>query len=918
MPSVREEITKTLLRLSRRVQSRHGLAQMSATNLKPPPAIRDSADFGTYRILHKIGSGGMGHVYLATDTRLGRKVALKFLSPTLVAEPEMLRRLQAEARTASALNHPNILTIYEIGERDGQPFIASEFVEGQTLRTALNKKAVNVQTGIDIGCQVLSALAAAHQAGIIHRDLKPGNVMIRPDGYVKVIDFGLAKRTREFATDESGLEQSMTRPGTVVGTVFYMSPEQACGGQIDHRTDIWSLGIILFELLAHRRPFEGDSDNRVIVNICSKPLPPIENSEALPPGLQPVIEKALQKDPADRYTNAREMLDDLSAVGLVPPSRTIRTAFVSSKPKQRWMLPVVGVAVVLLALAGWFVYRYVNRGPDWFQIARVRQLTFNGHVISAAISPDGKYLAYVAGDPDGLQTVFLMQVNGASETVKIPPRNTQYLGLTFAPDDQLFLVAENRDDLIGRLYEVPVVGTVQQLRPLITDIDGPVAFSPSGDQMAFVRNIPSSGPRHDRKLAQIFVVSRTDPTPKNPLFSTTEFAVSRYLSWSPVGDRLAAIFFRYADTGSSPAFLEIIDMKGAETRRDLPAWQLVGRTFWDFNGASIFTTAADHREAAIHPQVRQIDVKRNAIQNLTREIAGYQGLSATADRSLLAITKIESKASLWISAKSNFLDGRESWAEAEWKPTLSWANDTELIVGSMRGGYPNLWRFDSSDQTRSELTHEDFAEQEAVAVPASESVIFVSQRSRESKIWRFDPGDNRYRQLTFGPNADASPTVTPDGKWVYYWSISSSTPFIFRVPATGGPTMQVTNFPAEWPQISPDGKSVLCWMQDARSSRWGVGVFPVNDPSAARIIPDVSLPVVWSPRSSALTAAITDQRNVSNLWDISLDGRRRRRLTAFNDKVISKFAWSPDHKQLACLRSQSASDVILFSRNSVR
>jgi Tol biopolymer transport system component len=402
------------------------------------------------------------------------------------------------------------------------------------------------------------------------------------------------------------------------------------------------------------------------------------------------------------------------------------------------------------------------------------------------------------------------------------------------------------------------------------------------------------------------------------LFSTLEFGLSRYISWSPAGDRIAAILFRYAGNERSAAILDTLDLRGRENRRDLPTWQVVGRTLWDTNGRSIFTTAADNREAAIQAQVRQIDLGTNKIQNLTREIAGYQGLSATADRSRFAVTKMESKASIWISARSDFLNGAESSAEVEYKPTLSWLNSDQLVIGSLRNGYPNLWRFDSSDQSRTELTHEDFAEQEAVAVPGSESLIFVSQRSKESKIWRFDPNDNRYQQLTFGPNADYSPAVTPDGRWVYYWSTSSATPFIFRTSTTGGVAEQITKFPAQWPQVSPDGKSILCWMQDPRSSKWGVGVFPARNPPAAKIIPNVGLPVAWSAGNSTITAAITDQHNVSNLWEISLDGRRRRRLTGFNEKIILKFAWSPSGKRIACLRAQSASDVVLFSRNTVR
>ena len=913
MASVREEITKTLLRLSRLAQPRPG-TEPSLPEFRKPPVIRPGTEFGSYKIVKRLGAGGMGHVYLATDSRLGRNVALKFLSPDLIADTGMLRRLKAEARTASALNHPNILTIYEIGEREGEHLIASEYVDGQTLRSALNQKAVNAQTAIDIMCQVLSALTAAHAAGIVHRDLKPGNIMIRSDGYVKVIDFGLAKRTRQSAGDEVEWENSLTRPGAVVGTVFYMSPEQACGDKIDHRTDIWSLGVILFEIFTHRRPFEGSSEYRVIADICNKPVPQIPNLEKLPSGLLPVIERALQKDPDDRYQSARDMLNDLSTVGLGSPSGTAtRTAVLRPASRSRVLLPIIAAVSVLILITAWLAFRTFHRGPDWFQIEKLRQLTFNGRVLSAAISPDGKYLAYVAGDSSGLQTVFLMQVKGATEEVKIPARNTKYLGLTFAPDDQLFAVAKNRDDLMGRLYEVPVVGDARP-RPIITDIDGPVTFSPTGDKMAFVRNTPGSGPASNRTLGAIFVVDRANPVPGKALLSTAEFGISRFLSWSQDGRRIASILLDYSGSQSGRRLLDILDLSGHETRRDYPAWPLVGNLAWDSDGKSIITTAANRREASIQAQLRQADIQTGEIHDLTREIAGYSSASLTSDGKQLVAVKSTAKASLWISDSRSYSSGFSSWAEPDRYPNLSWWGLNQLVVGSLRGGYPNLWLFNIQEQTRTGLTLEDSAEQDAAAIPGTQSVVFTSEQSGQTKLWKFNAESNRYSQLTFGPNRDDSPSVSLDGKWIAYTSWSSTTPHLNRIPADGGHPERIGSFSATMPAYSPDSQSLACLLQDPKSLRWDVALFRLDNPQQIRHIPNAAAPVVWSPGGEALSTVRTDQQGTSNIWNIPLNGDVPRKITSFEDQAISKFAWSPDGDRLACLRSSSASDAVLFAR----
>src|SRR5438477_7250070 len=295
--------------------------ELPAFEVAPELLINDRASalvgkvIGRYRIESLIGIGGMGEVYLARDERLGRKVALKLLPEHLTADETQLSRFKTEARAASALNHPNILTVYEIGAEGNRQFIATEFIEGKTLRASLACGRINLRAALEIAVQVASALAAAHEAGVVHRDIKPENIMLRPDGYAKVLDFGIAKLTERLASDldEVGTTAVLqTRPGLVLGTAHYMSPEQARGQKVDARSDIWSLGVVIYEMVGGSPPFRGETPSDCIASILkTEPSPLSGVLPEVPLKLESIVQKALRKNRDERYPTIKEMLVDL-------------------------------------------------------------------------------------------------------------------------------------------------------------------------------------------------------------------------------------------------------------------------------------------------------------------------------------------------------------------------------------------------------------------------------------------------------------------------------------------------------------------------------------------------------------------------------------------------------------------------------
>src|SRR6266481_2713995 len=339
--------------------------EVPAFKVAPELATNDSADalvgklLGHYRIESLIGIGGMGEVYLARDERLGRKAALKLLPDNLTIDEAQLSRFKNEARTASALNHPNILTVYEIGAEGNVEFIATEFIEGITLRASLASGRINPHRALEIAVQAASALSAAHDAGIVHRDIKPENIMLRPDGYVKVLDFGIAKLTEQKrASDEPRVETTallQTRPGLVLGTANYMSPEQARGQKVDARSDIWSLGVVLYEMLAGSPPFHGETPSDCIAAILTAEPPPLSGvSRDVPAELESILQKALRKNSDERFQTIKEMLAELRILkGKLEAKSSLadtkaHAEFIVGKIKRHKRSVLVTLAAVLL------------------------------------------------------------------------------------------------------------------------------------------------------------------------------------------------------------------------------------------------------------------------------------------------------------------------------------------------------------------------------------------------------------------------------------------------------------------------------------------------------------------------------------------------------------------------------------------
>src|ERR1051326_5349021 len=469
-----------------------------------------------YRILSQLGRGGMGVVYEAQDLTLGRRVALKFLPQELARDQAALDRFLLEARAASALNHPNICTIHAVENADGRSFIAMELLEGQSLDLKLLGAALPLDRMLDIGIQLADALDVAHTKGIIHRDIKPANIFLTQRGQVKILDFGLAKLTGAVETETAGLTQDLpahlTSPGATVGTVAYMSPEQARGEQLDPRTDLFSLGAVLYQMATGQLPFPGNTSAVIFNGILERnPAPVTQVNPNLPPKLQEVIAKLLEKDRDLRCQTAAELRGDLkrlkrdlesgrssaapahtaqssSAKSPLPSTPSSSSAVVAAARQHKFGLSLAIVVAFAFAIAAAYgIYAFLSRNRiQPFANISITKITETGNILGVAMSPDGKYIVTVIDDIAG-ESLWLRNIATKSNTQVIPPLpGSRYQFVCFSPDANYiyFARAESGNYSFRFLYRAPVLGGAPE--KLLQDIDSPLSFSPDGREFAYV------------------------------------------------------------------------------------------------------------------------------------------------------------------------------------------------------------------------------------------------------------------------------------------------------------------------------------------------------------------------------------------------------------------------------------------------
>jgi serine/threonine protein kinase len=887
-------------------------------------ALVPRTKLGPYEIQSPLGAGGMGEVYRARDPRLGREVAIKVLPAALSADPGRLQRFEQEARSASALNHPNILVVYDVGTYDGAPYLVTELLEGETLRERLRDGTLPPRKALEYAIQLGQGLAAAHEKGIVHRDLKPDNIFLCRDGRSKILDFGLAKLVAPEPQDAtiSGLKSPHTEEGVVMGTAGYMSPEQVRGQKADARSDIFAFGAVLYEMLAGRRAFAGPTAADTASAILKEDPPDLPaGNPKITPALDRIVRHCLEKNPDERFQSARDLAFHLHSLSSISDVSAASPADLSAKKFSRpiaWLL--ASLTLALVATGSWWLGRNFA-GKSAVKAEQFRRLTdFAGMEEFPAISPDGKSVAFTR-DAGGFRQIWVRLLSGGVP-IQVTRDPVDHQSPRWSADSgSLIYYSAPAAEAYGTVWQIPALGGTP--RPLTHSL-GAADLSHDGKRLAFLR--------FENRQVELVVSALDGNAPQVVTRLSSQYSYS-YPRWSPDDARIAyqrSLVFR-SDIFVAPS-------QGGQPRPITDDGVMMSGFAWLPDGSGIVYSSARGSTILYLPiyNLWMAKLSGSAPVQLTLGEESYVSPDVTRTGSITA-SRVRMQFDLWKFpvdgvATENVRRGIQLTRQTGQVQTPDTGpGDRELVYLSDSGGHGNLWIMHQDGTEARQVTFDrDPSVSLGVPVwsPDGKDIAYVTTRNQKGwrfSLWLVSPdGSNDHLVAENGGWA----CWTADSKWLYYAVPTENSYRIEKIPTTGGPPVLVRTDNAIGPAISPDSSTL--YYSSPQENLTGVTDYEIRmaspDNGPARLlakIPGLRVPVAhgWtvhpivSPDGKSLALLLRDDSGNINIWSLPTRGGNLRQITDFGQHrtiIARRVSWSSDSRSIFAALAEGDSNIVFM------
>jgi len=858
-----------------------------------------------YKIQEKIGSGGMGDVYLAEDTKLDRKVALKVLPPELADDEERRARFQREAKAIAALDHPNIVQVFSVEDAEGTHFITMQLVHGKTLTELLPKNGFTLSKFFEIAIPLADGVAAAHREGIAHRDLKPDNIMLSDDGRVKVLDFGLAKSaTGLVASDAESAAptEAKTAEGVIVGTLQYMSPEQAQGKAVDERSDIFSLGVVLYEMLTGRRPFRGENPTEILSSIIKdSPKSTSELEPSIPRDLSKLVRRCLAKHPDRRLQSALDLRNELEETKQDVDSGV---AFADVQPRRlrtsRRMLLLAGALIAIAAVAS-FIWFAKSREPSGPRLSNAVLVTSGGGVEDwPTWSPDGGRIAYHS-DQDGNPDIWVTQVSGGPPVNLTSDNELWDLRPAWSPDGSLIAFASLARDGAGCYVQSALGGDTPRL--VVPGGNVPV-WSPDGKELACVA--------YDETRRRVLRIVDIDLSEARDVELPGRSSNRPEASWSPGGRYVA-----YVDSASARAEvtrLHVVRLADGAVSSLTDGLANDRHPQWSEDGRTLFFVSNRGGAMDLWRQPLTDGWKPSGAPSAMTSGVGMRSARFSPDGSKLAYSRGAQVANIW--RVPILEDDLATWGEAE---QLTFdaafiefidvsADGRRLVFSSDRAGNQDLWLMSLDGRETRQLTTDPTPDWAPLFSPDEQSIAYYAYRSGNRDVWVKPVAGGPARQVTVHESSDMRPTWSPDGTQLAFYSSRSGTNTAWVIPAEGGAARQLMERSSNFPLWSADGSSTfVSVVVDGRRDIWRV---PAQGGESEGVIENTRELTIRSRDGRGLYFSRRDEDGF-HVWHLSLPDRSEQRMTALIGKRgrIGPYGLASDDEYLYFTWEEDVGDI---------